>query len=45
MAVLTIFVGYPHLLNKSVELDVSKSFCKPVGDYLLGRNIQEFDSF
>ena len=45
VAVLMIgALGHVHLLDKSMELDVSQGLCKAVCDHLVSRDIREFDS-
>ncbi len=37
-------LGHVHLLDESIELDVSQGLCKTVCNHLVSLDIREFDS-
>lgn len=41
MLALLQVLGHPHLLDESVELDVSYGFCKAVCNHLVSRDVRK----
>lgn len=41
---MLIFLGHPHLFNKTIELDIGQRLYKAISDLLLNRDIRKFDS-